>query len=128
MTVTDAPAVLVVDDEPVTRALIAEALCGAGYRVSAAAGGADALAAALADAPDLVVFDLRMPEMDGGTLCRRLMRDPRTRAAPVLVVTALPAGEAAARLGDCLPDAVVFKPYDLDAILCAVADLLPAPG
>ena len=123
----EAPAVLVVDDSRVIRELIAEAFVGAGYRVSTAADGAAGLAAALADPPALVVTDLQMPAMDGAALCRRLMHDPRTRAVPVLVVTALPAAAAAARLACCPPDGVALKPYDLDALLRVVADLLPAP-
>ena len=128
VTGTETPTVLVVDDDRTLCEIMAEALSGEGYRVSIAEDGADALAAALADPPDLVVADLLMPAMDGAALCRRLMADPRTRAVSVLVVTALPAAAAAARLADCPPDGVVHKPYDLDALLRAVADLLPAPG
>ena len=124
MSRSDALRVLVVDDNRTIRELLAEALGDAGYRVSVAEDGADALDAALTDPPDLVVTDLLMPAMDGAALCRRLMTDPRTRAVPVLVVTDLPAAAAGARLAGCPSDAVVHKPYDLDGIRRAAADLL----
>ena len=125
---TRAPRVLVVDDDRTICELLAEVLGDEGYRVSVAEDGADALAAAAADPPDLVLTDLLMPVKDGVTLRRRLLADPRTRAVPVVVVTALPAAAAAAHLAACPPDSVVHKPYDLAGILRAVADLLPPPG
>ena len=118
--------VLVVDDDPGIRELLATALAGAGYRVATAPDGAAGLAQALYAPPDLVLTDLQMPRLDGATLCRRLMAEPRTRGVQVLVVTGLPAAAAAARLRDCPPDAVIAKPYDLDAVLRAVCEALAA--
>ena len=128
MTGTAAPTVLVVDDSRVIREMIAEALGREGYRVSVAADGAAGLAAALVDPPDLVVTDLQMPTLDGAALCRRLMAHPRTRAVPVLVVTALPPAEAAARLAGCPPDGVAHKDAGLGGILRAAAALLRTPA
>ena len=115
---TWAPTVLLVEDQPAILELLAEALLGAGYRVAAAADGSAALAAALADPPAL----------DGAALCRRLMAHPRTRAVPVLVVTALPPAAAAARLTCCPPTGLAHKDAGLDGILRAAAALLPAPA
>jgi CheY-like chemotaxis protein len=128
VTVSAVPKVLVVDDSRLIRTLIAEAIGGAGYRVSTAADGEAGLAAALAEPPDLVVTDLHMPALDGAALCQRLMADPRTRAVPVLIVTALPAAEAAVRLAACPPNGLAHKGDGLDGILRAVAALLPPPG
>ena len=120
--------VLVVEDNAQVRELLAAALAAAGYQVATAPDGVAGLAAALAAPPDLVLADLQMPRLDGAALCQRLMSTPRTRGVPVLIVTALPAAAAAARLANCPPDAVVHKPYDLDAVLRAVAEALAAAG
>ena len=57
--------ILVVDDEPDITALVAFNLAKAGYRVSTAANGLDALKAAKDERPDVIVLDLKMPGMDG---------------------------------------------------------------
>lgn len=66
--------VLVVDDDPHIREVISFALDKAGFATETAGDGAEALAAIEARAPDLVVLDINMPEMDGLELCRRLRR------------------------------------------------------
>ncbi len=64
--------ILVVDDEPAITDLLATALRYMGYRVSTAANGRDALDAATSAAPDLVVLDVMLPDIDGFEVCRRL--------------------------------------------------------
>jgi two-component system response regulator MprA len=64
--------ILVVDDEPAITDLLATALRYMGYRVSTAASGRDALDAATSAAPDLVVLDVMLPDIDGFEVCRRL--------------------------------------------------------
>jgi two-component system OmpR family response regulator len=66
------PAVLVVDDDPHIRQLLAFALEKAGMSVREAADGEAALASVAAEAPDLVVLDINMPKLDGLEVCRRL--------------------------------------------------------
>ncbi len=92
---TDRPLVLVVDDHRGMRAYIRRQLA-THYRVVEAAGGAEALALAREQLPDLVVSDVRMPGMNGYQLCREIKRDPELDFAPVILLSAL--DSAAGRL------------------------------
>src|SRR5207245_487169 len=69
--------ILLVDDDPNLREVARYALSQAGFRVEEAANGRDALAAARARPPDLIVLDVRMPEMDGLEVCRELRKTSR---------------------------------------------------
>ena len=80
--------VLVVDDEPDIVALVAYHLAKAGYRVSTAAAGPDALALARRERPALVVLDLMLPGMSGFEVLEQLRHDDATRAIAVLMLTA----------------------------------------
>ena len=80
--------ILVVDDEPDIVALVAYHLARAGYRVSTAANGSDALRAAAAERPALVVLDLMLPGLSGYEVLQRMRADPSTRDIAVLMLTA----------------------------------------
>jgi DNA-binding response OmpR family regulator len=80
--------ILVVDDEPDILRLVAEALEASGYDVQTAANGAEALRLAAQYAPDLVVLDIMMPDMDGFTVCERLRERPCDLHSPVIFLTA----------------------------------------
>jgi len=98
--------ILVVDDEPVVRALLRAALAPAGSRVIEAADGSEALDVAWREQPDLVLLDVGLPKLNGLDVCRALKTNP---AAPrVLLIT----GNAELdRLDDCGADGVVTKPF-----------------
>jgi PAS domain S-box-containing protein len=81
------PNILVVDDDSATLAMMVRMLAPHGFRVRPADSGALALAAALAEPPDLVLLDVLMPGMGGHEVCRRLKADPRTREVPILLVS-----------------------------------------
>jgi DNA-binding response OmpR family regulator len=83
-----APEVLVVEDEPDIRNLIVLHLTREGFRCRTAATGEEALRQVRAGAPDLIVLDLMLPEMDGREVCRRLRGDAASAALPIIVVTA----------------------------------------
>ena len=80
--------ILVVDDEPDIVALVAYHLAKAGYRVSTAASGPDALAAARDEKPALVVLDLMLPGMSGFEVLEQLRAADATRDIAVLMLTA----------------------------------------
>jgi two-component system phosphate regulon response regulator PhoB len=80
--------VLVVDDEADIVALVAFHLAKAGYRVSTAANGPDALAAARQERPMLIVLDLMLPGMSGLDVLRELRANDSTREIAVLLLTA----------------------------------------
>lgn len=84
----DQPLVLLVDDMPENLTLMSELLADS-YRVKVANHGAKALRIAAGDpAPDLILLDIMMPEMDGYEVCRRLKADPATAEIPVIFLTA----------------------------------------
>jgi two-component system phosphate regulon response regulator PhoB len=88
---TDANAthrILVVDDEPDITALVAYHLAKAGYRVSTAATGPDALKAAREERPDIVVLDLMLPGVSGYDVLAELRRREETREVGVILLTA----------------------------------------
>ena len=81
--------VLVVDDLPANVRLLSGILKVAGYDVITAGGGAEALAKLEAAAPDVVLLDVMMPDMDGFEVCRRIKARPESALLPVVMVTAL---------------------------------------
>jgi two-component system cell cycle response regulator len=85
----EATRILIVDDEPPTVELLAEMLSVESYKIQAAASGPEALGLARRDPPDLVILDVRMPDMDGLEVCRHLKADARTGHVPILMVTGL---------------------------------------
>ncbi|MEO5799734.1 MAG: response regulator [Gemmatimonadales bacterium] len=80
--------ILVVDDEPDITALVAYHLARAGYRVSTAANGPDALKAAKDERPDLVVLDLMLPGLSGYDVLAELRKRDETRDVGVILLTA----------------------------------------
>jgi two-component system response regulator MprA len=118
----NASEVLIVDDEPGIRAVLASSLEFEGYTVRTANDGRAALAEVERGRPDLVVLDVLMPGMDGLTACRRLRAaDPHL---PVLMLTARDlTGDRVAGL-DAGADDYLAKPFELDELLARVRALL----
>lgn len=81
--------ILVVDDTPANLTLLAGMLREKGYKVRPVPGGRLALMAVQSEAPDLILLDINMPEMDGFEVCRRLKADIRFRDIPVIFISAL---------------------------------------
>jgi len=80
--------ILVVDDEPDVLDLVTYNLAQAGFQTDTAADGAEALRKARASAPDLILLDLMLPEMDGLEVCKLLRRDAKTSSIPIIMLTA----------------------------------------
>lgn len=83
------PVALIVDDNDGNRKLVRDLLSGAGFRTLEAATGADAIALASEHVPNVVLMDLRLPDIDGADAARRLGNDERTAAIPVVALSAL---------------------------------------
>lgn len=79
--------ILVVDDMSAQRDLMSNYLSRAGYNVTTAESGTEALEKVKANKPDIVVTDLVMPELTGLELCRELKRQPETAEIPVVACT-----------------------------------------
>jgi signal transduction histidine kinase/CheY-like chemotaxis protein len=109
--------VLVVDDDPSVRELLAKTLDKEGYRVIAAGNGVEALALAREHGPQAITLDVLMPQMDGWGTLKELKADPALRDIPVIMVTVLNERGMAIPLGAA---DFVTKPVDrqrLTAIL-----------
>jgi adenylate cyclase len=112
--------VLIVDDEPVNRALLRDSLEVHGYEMLEAENGEQALELVGQRLPDVILLDVMMPRMDGYEVCRRLKNDPRTNTIPILMVTAL--SERKERLMGIAAGANDFltKPVDLQEVALRV--------
>jgi two-component system, OmpR family, phosphate regulon response regulator PhoB len=82
------PSILVVDDEPAIRQMLAFALTGAGFEISEAGDVEHAQAVLSEQRPDLILLDWMLPGVSGVDLARRLKRDPATRRIPLIMLTA----------------------------------------
>jgi CheY-like chemotaxis protein len=80
--------ILIVDDDLDTLRLVGLMLQHQGYRITAASNGMQALALAQTEAPDLILLDIMMPDMDGYEVARKLRTDPVTSAIPIIMFTA----------------------------------------
>ncbi|MGH3079392.1 MAG: response regulator [Gaiellaceae bacterium] len=85
------PLVLVVDDDERNLRLARDVLRAAGLRTLEAATGRAAIALATAERPDVILLDLRLPDLDGAAVARELRGDPRTAEIPVVALSALQA-------------------------------------
>lgn len=120
--------ILVVDDSPSQRRMIAACLRAGGYDVAEAADGDEAHAAAQA-APDpqpfdMLVTDQVMPGMDGLTLIRRLRAMPRYAALPILMLTTEADSHIRAQAREAGASGFLPKPFDPDQLMQSVAALL----
>lgn len=88
MAVAVKPLILLVEDEPAQRDVIAYNLVAEGYGVAEAGDGEEALLLVAENPPDLVILDWMMPKLSGIEVCRRLKADPATRAIPVIMLSA----------------------------------------
>lgn len=114
--------VLVVDDETQVRETVCQALALEGYDVTPATDGARALELIPTVRPDVIVFDLWMPVMDGWEFRRAQQASHPT--IPVVVLSALNVRDP--RLQELGADALVGKPFDLDDLYVAVASVIRA--
>jgi two-component system, sensor histidine kinase and response regulator len=113
--------VLVAEDDATSQLLVRELLRRRGVKVTLAATGAEAVAAAAGGGFDLVLMDIRMPELDGLTACRRIRALPSGERLPIVALTANAlAGERAPCLAAGMDDYLTkpLEPEALDAELC----------
>ena len=115
-------AVLVVDDDAAIRRMLERTLAAEGYDVAGVSGGAAALVAVERSAPDLLVLDVRLPDLDGLAVCRRLRG--KGLALPVLMLTARDAVSDRVAGLDSGADDYLVKPFAAEELVARVRALL----
>jgi CheY-like chemotaxis protein len=108
--------ILIVDDNPDLRKLLALVLKNSDYDTVEAATGLEAIKQARATHPDLILMDLLMPDVTGDEATARLKADPSTRAIPVIVTTAFSYGPLIGRAIAVGAAEVVYKPFHLKSL------------
>jgi CheY-like chemotaxis protein len=118
------PSVLIVDDDPFIRRLIATTLEDvAGFELAEAGDGLEAMEVAARESPTLVFLDIDMPRMDGLEACRRMRAQPGTSDATIVMLTAA-AGDVAERDAEGAgADLFLTKPFSPLELLRLVHDL-----
>jgi CheY-like chemotaxis protein len=111
--------ILVADDEPLLLQIIVEALTDEGYEVIAARDGQEAVELTVQENPDLLIFDVMMPRLDGREAIRTLRR---REPAPHMPMVLMSAGITASRIDHDIT--FLQKPFDLDRLLMLVQRLL----
>ncbi len=85
----DCADILVVDDTPVNLEVMTDILSTAGYRVSVAISGENALRQLTFEVPDLILLDIKMPGLNGYDICKKIKANPATANTPIIFITAL---------------------------------------
>jgi CheY-like chemotaxis protein len=119
--------VLVVDDDPMTLALVREALEAGGHTVETAESGRDALHSLGRNLPDLVIADVAMPAVDGFELLTQLRSQPSTQALPVMFLTSRVGPDDAVHALRLGADDYVRKPVPVPELVARVEAKLGRP-
>ncbi|GAB4216223.1 MAG: response regulator [Synechococcales cyanobacterium] len=116
--------VLVVEDSPPQREMIAGLLRDSGIDVMTAVDGEEGLATARAQMPNLVVLDIVMPRMNGYEVCRQLKQDPATQKIPIVMCSSK--GEEFDRYWGIKngADAYIAKPFQPQELVGTIKQLL----
>ncbi|ARE38426.1 Phosphate regulon transcriptional regulatory protein [Rhodovulum sp. P5] len=114
------PTVLIVEDEPAQREVLAYNLQAEGFRVAKAENGEEALLLAEEQVPDLIVLDWMLPSVSGIEVCRRLKTRSETRAVPVIMLSARSEEVDRVRGLETGADDYVVKPYSVIELMARV--------
>jgi signal transduction histidine kinase len=116
--------ILIVDDDAGVRGVLKELLILEGYQLAVAENGPEALEKAADLAPDLILLDVMMPDMDGFEVCQRLRADPLLGDVPVIMLTALDDSDSRLRGIQAGADDFVSKPFEYVELQARVRTIL----
>ena len=116
----DQPTVLVVEDEPAQREVLAYNLEAEGFRVARAEDGEEALLRVDEDSPDIIVLDWMLPRVSGIEVCRRLKMRSDTRGVPIIMLSARSEEVDRVRGLETGADDYVVKPYSVIELMARV--------
>jgi PAS domain S-box-containing protein len=114
------PNVLIVDDIPDNLRLLSATLAQQGYGVQCAISGALALIGAQATRPDIILLDIKMPQMDGFEVCKRLKANPITQDIPVIFLSALDDAFDKVRAFQTGGVDYITKPFQVEEVVARV--------
>lgn len=116
--------ILVVDDDQNQLKAFCLTLIQAGFSISTAANGIDAIKKVQSESPDLIVMDVMMPELDGFAVCETLRDNPSTASIPVLLMTGL--CSHISRLAGLESGATdyITKPFDPEQLVSKVESMM----
>lgn len=117
------PTVLIVEDNERNLRLARDVLAYGGFNTEEATTAEVGIELAAAHLPDVILMDVQLPGMDGMEALAALRADARTRAIPVIAVTAFAMGGDRERMLETGFDGYVSKPVDIDVLLATVGDL-----
>jgi response regulator RpfG family c-di-GMP phosphodiesterase len=120
MVMSETSTILIVDDEPSGREILAALLRGERYQLAFARNGAEALDQAATLNPDLILLDVMMPGMDGFEVCRRIRATPELAEVPLIMVTALDDRDSRLKGIEAGADDFITKPFDRRELLARV--------
>ena len=117
--------ILIVEDEESLLKLESILLTTKGYLVQGATTGLAALEAVAAEAPDLILLDIMLPELDGFEVCERIKKDPETHHIPIIFLTAKKTPEDISRGEEVGADEYITKPFKSALVMKTIERLLP---
>lgn len=120
----DLQVVLIIDDDADQADVLAHRLQSQGFQTLTATRGQSGLRLAQNEHPDLIVLDLRMPDIDGFTVCQQLADDSRTCDIPVMILSGMEHPEVVRRARSAGSRFYLRKPYDPNALLILVQNAL----
>lgn len=122
--VASRPDILVVDDTRENLRLLSTVLSDSGYKVRKAINGTLALRAVGVAKPDLILLDIRMPDLDGYEVCQKLKADPRTADIPVIFISALDEVIDKVKAFEVGGVDYITKPFEMQEVLVRVKNQL----
>jgi len=118
------PNILIVDDDHASADVLSLRLDRLGFDTTTADSGEMALTLAKSDSPDVILLDLRLPDSDGLEICQQLVDDPSTSDIPVIIVSGMERPDIVRRSRAAGCQFFVRKPYDPNALLILIQQVL----
>jgi CheY-like chemotaxis protein len=119
------PKLLLVEDNEMNRDMLSRRLQRRGFQVVMAMDGAQGVAMATSEKPDLILMDMSLPVIDGWEATRQIKANPSTRQIPVIAITSHAMADDRRRALEAGCDDYDTKPVELDRLLTKIEGLLP---
>ncbi|TAH51784.1 MAG: response regulator [Chloroflexota bacterium] len=122
------PKILLVEDNEMNRDMLSRRLERRGFQVAMAFDGAQGVAMAESELPDLILMDMSLPVIDGWEATRRVKTNDATKSIPIIALTAHAMSDDREKAMEAGCDEYDTKPVELERLLTKINALLPAPA